>query len=194
MIKASDIKKLREKTGAGIADVKKALEESRGDMTQATERLLRKLGSAAGKKAARETRAGRIETYLHSNGKIGSMVEIFCETDFVARNPEFKALAHDIAMHIAAMNPLYASFDSVPKEIWDAERARFEEEIRSLEKPEHIKKEIIEGKLKAHFGSLSLMSQPFIKDQEKTVGDIVNEAIGRFGENIKIGRMSRFEI
>ena len=194
MVSAKDIKELREKTGAGIADVKKALEESGGDAAKAELWLERKLGSVAVKKASRETKAGVIETYLHSNGRIGSMVELFCETDFVARNHDFKGLAHDLAMHIAAMGPLYVSLDSVPVSAWDAEKIRFEEEVAKMDKPENIKNNIVSGKLKMYFGGLALMSQPFIKEQKHTVGEIVNEAIGRFGENIKVGRFARFEI
>ena len=194
MVSASDIKKLREKTGAGIADVKKSLEESGGDAVKAELWLERKLGSAAIKKASRETKAGVIETYLHSNGRIGSMVELFCETDFVARNPDFKKLAHDLAMHIAATSPLYMSLDSVPARAWDAEKIRFEEEVAKMDKPENIKNDIVSGKLKTYFGGLSLLSQPFVKDEDRAVGDIVNEAIGRFGENIKVGMFARFEI
>ena len=194
MVSAKDIKELREKTGAGIADVKKALEESSGDAAKAELWLERKLGSTAIKKASRETKAGIVETYLHSNGRIGSMVELFCETDFVARNPDFKALAHDLAMHVAAMSPLYVSLDSVPVHAWDAEKIRFEEEVAKMDKPENIKNNIVSGKLKTHFGGLSLLSQPFVKDEDRAVGDIVNEAIGRFGENIKVGMFARFEI
>ena len=194
MVSAKDIKELREKTGAGIADVKKALEESSGDAAKAELWLERKLGSTAIKKASRETKAGIVETYLHSNGRIGSMVELFCETDFVARNPDFKKLAHDLAMHIAATSPLYMSLDSVPARAWDAEKIRFEEEVAKMDKPENIKNNIVSGKLKTYFGGLSLLSQPFVKDEERAVGDIVNEAIGRFGENIKVGMFARFEI
>src|SRR3989344_1594399 len=146
MVSAKDIKELREKTGAGIADVKKALEESSGDAAKAELWLERKLGSTAIKKASRETKAGIVETYLHSNGRIGSMVELFCETDFVARNPDFKALAHDLAMHVAAMSPLYVSLDSVPAHAWDAEKIRFEEEVAKMDKPENIKKNIVSCK------------------------------------------------
>lgn len=194
MVSAKDIKELREKTGAGIADVKKALEESGGDARKAEIWLERKLGNAAIKKASRETKAGVIETYLHSNGRIGSMIELFCETDFVARNPDFKALAHDLAMHIAAMSPRYVSLDSVPASAWDEEKIRFEEEAAKMDKPENIKSDIVAGKLKTHFGGLALLSQPFVKNEDRAVGDIVNEAIGRFGENIKVGRFARFEI
>lgn len=194
MISADAIKELREKTGAGFSDVKKALEESGGNMEKAFAWLERKLGSLAGKRLGRETHAGLVEAYIHSGSHIGVLVELLCETDFVARNPAFKELAHDVAMHIAAMRPAYAAFDVVPQEVWSAEKSRFEEEIRGLEKPANILEEIIDGKLKAHFGALSLMTQPFVKDQDKTVGEVVNEAIGKFGENIKIGRFVRFEL
>lgn len=149
MITAQQIKKLREKTGAGIADVKKALEESGGDEAKAMAWLEEKLGSIAAKKAEREIKAGLVEAYIHSNGRIGALVEVGSETDFVARNPQFKEFAHDLAMQIAAMDP------------------------KSKE---------------------DLLAQPFIKDAGKTVGDLINEAIGRFGENIKLGKFTRFEI
>lgn len=148
-ITAEQIKILREKTGAGISDVKKALEESGGNLAQAQERLERKLGSAAMKKAGREIKAGLVEAYVHSNGRIGVLLEVGCETDFVAKNPQFKEFAHDLAMHIAAMDP--------------------------------------ENKT-------ALLEQPFIKNESKSVGDLLNEAVGRFGENIKIGRFARYEI
>ena len=148
-VTAQQIKDLREKTGGGIADVKKALEESGGDMARAFELLEKKLGSTAIKKATRVTSAGLVDAYIHSNGKVGALVEIFCETDFVARNPQFKELTHDIAMHIAAMEP-------------------------------------------ADVGVL--LGQPFIKDPKKSVGEYLNEAIGKFGENMKIGGFTRFEI
>lgn len=194
MITAQQIKELREKTGAGISDVKNALEESRGDMIKAFAIIERKLGSASVKKAGRETRSGIIDAYIHTNAHIGVLVELFCETDFVARNSAFKELAHNIAMHIAAMNPVYLSIESVPEEVLSAEKKNFEEEVRLMGKSTQIQNEIVDGKLKTHFGSLSLFSQPFVKDQDKTVGEFLNEAIGRFGENIKIGKFMRFEI
>lgn len=193
-ISADHIKQLREKTGAGISDIKKALEESDGDFNKAFALIERKLGSSAAKRAGRETMAGVVEAYVHANGRIGVLVELFCETDFVARNPQFKELAHDLALHIAAMAPLYLSLESVPQEIWQAEKARFSEEAKTLQKPSHLIEEIIDGKLKSHFAALTLLSQPFVKDQDKTVGDIVNASIGRFGENIRVGRFSRLEL
>lgn len=193
-ITAEQIKELREKTGAGISDVRKALEEHGGNMEKAMQAIQRKLGSAAEKKATRETKAGLVEVYVHSNGRVGAMLELFCETDFVARNPAFKELAHDLAMHIAAMSPLYLSLDTVPEDMMRVEKSRFAEEVQKLNKPSNITKEIIDGKLKAYFGEIAFLEQPFVKDQDKTVVIVINEAIGRFGENIKVGKFVRFEI
>lgn len=194
MISAQQIKELREQTGAGVSDVKKALEESGGDMDKARAAIERRLGSAASKRSGHETRAGVVDAYVHSNSKVGVLAELFCETDFVARNPDFRALAHDIALHIAAMSPAYLSQDSVPEDIRAAERTRCEEEAKKSGKSAAIQEQIVEGKLKSHFGALSLMDQQFVKDPDKTVGQIVNEAIGRFGENIKVGRFVRLEL
>lgn len=149
MISTQQIKELRDKTGAGVSDIKKALEQSGGDSIKARALIEEELGSAAGKRAGRETGAGVVEAYIHSNARIGALVELWCETDFVARNPAFKALAHEIVMQIGAMAPADAA---------------------------------------------ALARQAFIKDEGKTVGDVVNEAIGRFGENIKIGNFARFEL
>lgn len=143
------VKELREKTGAGISDIKKALEDSGGDMVKAIGLIEQKLGSLAGKRAGREARAGVVDAYIHSNGKIGALVELLCETDFVARNASFKELAHDLAMQIAAMYP--------------ADENTF-------------------------------LEQPFIKDQNKSVRELIGEAAGKFGENIKIGKFIRFEL
>ena len=194
MISAQQIKELRERTGAGISDVKKALEDAKGDMARARELIERKLGGTAEKKAGREIKAGLVEAYIHSNGRIGALVELGCETDFVARNPGFKELAHDIALHIAAMRPLYLALDAVSKDAWQVEKERFEEEARALGKPQNIVEQIVDGKLKSYFGALALLEQPFVKDQDKTVGTIIKEAIGKFGENIKVGRFARLEI
>ncbi len=194
IISAEHIKDLREKTGAGISDIKRALEESRGDIQKAEEAILRKLGTSAVKRSGRDTHAGLVDAYVHSTGRIGVLVVLYCETDFVARNPSFRELAHDIAMHIAAMNPVYLSLDAIPSDIMSAERSRLEEETSAMQKPAHILAGIVDGKLKSHFGALSLMLQPFVKDQDKTVGEIINEAIGRFGENIKVGSFMRLEL
>lgn len=194
MISAQLIKELREKTGAGVSDVKRALEEAKGDTQKAIEIIERKLGGSAGKRLGRETKAGIVEAYIHSNNRLGVLVELFSETDFVARNPGFKELAHDIALHIAAMRPMYVSLDAVPRELWEAQKSIFAQEASALSKPAHITEQIIDGKLKAHFGAYSLLDQPFVKDENKTVGQVLNEVIGKFGENIKIGRFVRFEM
>ena len=193
-ISAQLIKELREKTGAGVSDVKKALEEAKGDTARALEIIERKLGGSAGKRAGRVTTAGLVESYIHSNNRLGVLVELFSETDFVARNAGFKELAHDIALHIAAMRPLYLSLDSVPREQWEVEKDRFTEEANTLNKPANIIEQIIDGKLKAHFGAYSLLDQLFVKNPDKTVGQVLNESIGRFGENITIGRFVRLEM
>ena len=194
MISTQQIKELREKTGAGVSDVKKALEESGGDEERAMQLIERKLGRVADKKASRETKAGLVGSYIHSNKRIGAMVEVLCETDFVARNPAFGELAHDLAMHVAAMRPLYLSLEPVPGDMWQVEKERFREEVMALNKPENIMEQIVEGKLKSYFGALTLLEQPFVKEQDKTVDTIVKEAVGKFGENIKVGRFVRFEI
>ncbi len=193
-ITAQLIKELREQTGAGVSDVKKALEEAKGDTAKALEIIERKLGSSAGKRAGRETTAGIVESYVHSNNRLGVLVELFSETDFVARNPGFKELAHDIALHIAAMRPMYLSLDAVPREQWETKKDEFTQEVKTLNKSANIVEQIIDGKLKAYFGAYSLLDQPFVKDQDKTVGEVLNESIGRFGENIKIGRFVRLEM
>lgn len=194
MVTTQQIKELREKTGAGVADVKKALEQNGGDIERASKWIEERFGGLADKRAGRDTGAGIVESYLHSNHKIGAMAELFCETDFVARNPDFKELAHNLAMQVAAMRPVYLSLEGVPKEVWAEEKNRLLEETKGLNKPSHIMEEIIEGKLKALFAPLALLEQPFVKDQEKTVGMIVKEASGKFGENIKIGKFVRFEV
>jgi len=194
MYTTEQIKALREKTGAGISEVKKALEEAKGDMARAEELVVRRLGASAAKRTGREVRAGLVESYVHGNGRVGAMVELFCETDFVARNPEFRALAHDLALHIAALAPRYTSQSEVPKDAWDAEAAHVREETKGMQKPSAVLGSIVEGKLKSHFAALSLLDQQFVKGQNKTVGEVVNEAIGKFGENIKVGRFVRFDL
>ncbi len=193
MVLKEKIKELRERTGASIAECKKALEKSSGDLDKAIVILEKALGGMAAKKSSRELHAGVIDSYLHG-GKIGVLVEVYSETDFVARNLEFKMLAHDLAIHIAASAPLYLDMASVPEEAVAAERARFEEEIAALGKSPELAKTIVEGKLKVHFEALCLMTQTFVKNPDKTVGDVVNEAVGKFGENIKVGRFARFEL
>jgi elongation factor Ts len=194
MISAQQIKDLREQTGAGISEIKKALEESNGDMDRARASIERRLGANAGKRAGRETRAGVVDAYIHSNARVGVLVELFCETDFVARNPAFVALAHDIALHVAAMNPVYLSQEAVPADIREAEVRSCEEEAKKSGKPAAIQEQIVRGMTASHFAALSLSDQEFVKDPGKTVGQMINEAIGRFGENIRVGKFVRFEL
>lgn len=193
MVSAEKIKELRDRTGASIAECKKALEKTGGDLDTAIAVLEKALGGMAAKKSSRELHSGIIESYLHG-GKIGVLVEIYSETDFVARNPEFKMLAHDLAMHIAASAPRYRDMASIPDEVIAAERARFEEEVAALKKPPELAKTIVDGKIKNYFEALCFMTQTFVKNPDKIVGDVVNEAVGKFGENIGVGRFVRFEL
>lgn len=194
MISSETIKELRERSGVSVMECKKALEESGGDIDQALKVLDKKFGGMASKKASRETKDGVIDVYLHSNAKIGVMLELHSETDFVARNPAFRELAHNIAMHIAAMDPQYCSIEDVPAEVREAEKAEIAGEVAKMGKPDELVAGIIDGKLQAKLAEVSLMSQPFIKDPDKKVSDLIEEAIGKFGENIKIGRFVRYAI
>ncbi|MCX6763398.1 MAG: translation elongation factor Ts [Candidatus Moranbacteria bacterium] len=188
------IKKLREKTGAGVVEVKKALMDAKGDEAKAVE-ILRKRGhEKAVKKSERSAREGVVAAYVHTNGKIASLVELFCETDFVARNEEFKELAKDIAMHIAAMNPQYAKPEDVPAEEIAKEREIWTEQLKIEKKPAAIFPKILEGKEKKYRDEIALLTQPFVKNQDLTVGDLIAEKIGKIGENIQVGKFSRFEL
>lgn len=188
------IKNLREKTGAGVVDVKKALAEAGGDEAKAVE-ILRKRGQEkASKKSERTAQEGVIASYVHSNKKVGAMVKLCCETDFVARNSEFIELARDIAMHITAMNPKYINPEDVPAEIIEKEKEIWISQIESEKKPREIAEKILEGKEKKFRQEISLMSQPYIKDSEITIGQLIAEKIGKIGENIRISGFSRLEL
>ncbi|NPA07099.1 MAG: translation elongation factor Ts [Chloroflexi bacterium] len=186
------IKKLRAATGAGILDCRKALEEAGGDFDKAVE-ILRKKGLAkAAKKAGREAREGVIETYVHGGGRIGVMVEVNCETDFVARTPEFRELAHEIALQIAAMAPRYVRDEDIPEEVLERERAIARE--RAKGKPEHVVERIVQGMLEKFKDEVVLLRQPYIRDDSKTVGQLIQEAIAKIGENIVVRRFVRWEL
>jgi len=194
-ITAEEVKKLRDITGASMMDCKRALEETEGNAAKAVELLRKKSLIKAEKKSERETKQGLVEAYIHSNQRVGAMAEILCETDFVARNEMFRQLAHDLTMHIAAMNPLYLDEHSIPAEIAESERRIFREQVDgNLHKPARVIDEIIEGKLKKHLQEICLMSQPFIKNPDITVEELIKEHIAKLGENIKIGRFARFEL
>lgn len=194
-IDLSIITKVREATGAGIVEVKKALEEARGNTENAME-ILRKKGIAkAAKKAGeRVTREGIIECYTHAGGRVGVLVELLCETDFVARNEEFKALAHDLALHIAATDPLYLSPDSVSPEAVEKERTIATEEFAGSGKPKEVVAKIVEGKLAKWYGEVCLISQPFVKDEEVTIAELIARASAKMGEKIEVKRFCRFAI
>lgn len=188
------IKKIREQTGAGVVDVKKALDETNGDETKAIEILRKKGQDKALKKSGREAKEGVVASYIHSNGKLGAMVKLFCETDFVARNEEFQELAKDIAMHISATDPQFLSPEDVSDDSVDREKEVWETQLKEEGKPEEMIGKIMEGKEKKFREEVSLMTQPFVKDPEVTIGELITQKIGKIGENIQIGEYSRFEL
>ena len=188
------IKQLRALTGAGMMDVKKALDETEGNIEQAAA-LLRERGIAkAAKKADRVASEGFIGTYVHHNGKIGVMVELNCETDFVALNDSFQELARNIAMHVAMNDPKYVSRDQVPHELAEAERTAFAKQAAAEGKPANVVEKISEGRLNKFFAEICLLEQPYIKDDKKTVDTLIKEAIATIGENIQVGRFARIAI
>lgn len=188
------IKNLRDKTGAGIVDVKKALQEAGGDAEKAIMILRKKGQEKAIKKSERSAKEGVITSYIHSNGKVGAMVKLFCETDFVARTDEFKELARDLAMHITAANPKYLKPDQVPAKIIEKEKEIWVAQLEREGKPKNIIRKALEGKEKKFREETALLTQPFIKNPDLTIGAIVAEKIGKIGENIQIGDFSRFEL
>jgi len=188
------IKQLRQETGVSLAQCKKAIEQAQGDIEKAKE-LLRKWGEdLAEKKSSRATKEGIIEAYIHSNKKIGVLVELRCETDFVAKNPEFQELAHDLALHIAAMKPQYVTEEDIPQEVLNKEKEIYREQFANSGKPEEIIQKIIEGKIESFKKEITLLNQPFVKDNTKTVKEVINEYISKLGENITINKFVRLEI
>jgi elongation factor Ts len=188
------IKGLRERTGAGVLDCKRALEQAEGDIERAIA-ILRQQGLAtAAKKAARVAREGIIEAYVHPGSKVASLVELNCETDFVARTPDFRALAHDIAMQIAAAKPLYVGRDDVPAEVTEAQRGIYRAEAAVEGKPEAAVEDEVERRLQAFYQEVVLLEQPFIKDQTVRVRDLITQSIAKLGENIVVRRFARFAI
>lgn len=188
------IKKLREETGAGILDAKKTLEEMGGDYDKALSVLKAKGIAKADKKSAERTAEdGAIETYVH-NGKVGVMVEINCETDFVARTPQFKEVAHAVALQIAAMNPKYVSPESIPADQLAATKRTFEDATRAEGKPENIVEKIVTGKLDKYFAEMCLLRQPYIKDDKQTIEDLVKSASAQTGEKIQVRRFVRYAL
>jgi len=191
-ITANLVAELRSSTGAGLMDCKKALVEANGDTEQAVA-ILRKKGMAtAAKKADREATEGLVESYIHLGGKVGVLVEVKCETDFVAKNDQFRELVRDIAMHIAAASPLYVSREDVPEDVLEKEREIAASQAEG--KPAQAVQKIVEGKLAKYFGSVCLLEQPFVKNPDQTVQELLTESIAKIGENILIGRFARFQL
>ncbi len=191
-VTAADVKKLRDKTGIGMMDCKAALEESGGDMEKAVEVLRKKGMAAADKRSGRTTGEGFIGSYIHSNGKIGVLVEINCETDFVARNEEFRALARDISMQVAATSPIAVSAEDVPAGVIEKERAIYAAQVK--DKPANIVDKIVDGKMKKFYQENCLLEQQFVKDTDRTVEQLVREFAGKVGENIQVRRFVRFAV
>jgi len=188
------IKKIRGQTGAGVVDVKRALDETNGDETKAIEILRKKGQSKAFKKSGREAKEGIVVSYIHSNGKLGTIVKLYCETDFVARNDEFKELAKNIAMHISAIDPQFLDSKEVSSEIIEKEKEIWKNQLKEEGKSEEMIEKIMEGKENKFRKEISLMTQPFVKNPDITIGDLITEMIGKIGENIQIGDFSRFEL
>ncbi len=189
-----DIKKLRAMTGAGMMDVKNTLSETDGDIERAAT-LLRERGIAkAAKKADREAREGFVGSYIHHNGKIATLVELNCETDFVALNEQFQKLARDLAIHTAMANPLYKSRDEVPAEAVENERTVLTEQAKQEGKPENVVARMVEGRLNKYYAEVCLLEQPYIKDDKKTIEGLIKEAVATMGENIQVGSFYRVAI
>ncbi|MGA1862473.1 translation elongation factor Ts [Deferribacter thermophilus] len=193
-ITAALVKELREKTGAGMMDCKKALQETDGDIEKAIEYLRKKGLADAAKKAGRVAAEGLVVSYIHGGGRIGVLVEVNCETDFVARTDEFKELCNDIAMHICASNPLYVSQDEVPQEVIEKEKEIYVAKAKEQGKPDHIIEKIVEGQIKKYLESICLLDQPFVKNPDVTVGQYIAEKIAKIGENIKVRRFVRYQL
>jgi elongation factor Ts len=193
-INAAQVKELRESTGAGIMDCKQALQEAGGDVEKAT-RVLREKGLAgAQKKAGRIAADGMIDAYIHINNRIGVLLEVNCETDFVARNESFRVMVHDIAMHIAAAKPLYVSSEDIPEAVLEEEREINRSRALQEGKPEQVVDKIVEGRLKKFYEEICLLDQPFVKDPEMTIAELVKQTIAAVGENIIVRRFARFQV
>lgn len=193
-IKADLIKELRQRTGIGVMECKEALQETSGDLEKAIV-LLRKKGYArAQSKMSRETAEGIVGSYIHLDGKLGVLVEVNCESDFVARNEEFKELVKNIAMHIAAFNPKYISSDDVTPEVMEQEKEIIREQFKDSKKPPEIVEKIVQGKLDKFYEEVCLLEQPYVKDDKVSVKQLISTYIAKFGENIRIKRFARFEL
>jgi len=193
-ISATQVKELREKTGAPMMDCKQALTEAKGDMEQAVVVLRKKGVSVAAKKATRVTSEGSVASYIHAGGKIGVLVEINCESDFVARTEDFKELVHDIAMHIAASDPKFVRKEDVTPEAYEREKDIYRSQAAATGKPPQVVEKIVEGKMGKFYEEVCLLEQPFIKDQTVTIAQLIAAKIGKLGENIAVRRFARFKV
>ncbi|MBA1333888.1 MAG: Translation elongation factor Ts [Firmicutes bacterium] len=193
MITAAMVKELRERTGAGMLDCKKALEKTEGDMEKAIDQLREKGLAAAAKKAGRITAEGIVDSYIHMGGRIGVLIEVNCETDFVAKTDDFKNLTKNLAMQVAASSPQYVKREDVPEEVIEHEKQIFRQQALNEGKPEKIIEKMVEGRLEKFYKEVCILEQPYIRDPEKTVKDILAEAIAKLGENISIRRFTRYE-
>lgn len=192
-VSLEDVKKLKELTGVGLSDAKAALTEAEGDFDKALSAMRKKGLTKAEKRGEREAREGIVDSYVHS-GRIGVLVEVNCETDFVARTDDFKNLVHDIALHVSATAPEYISIDDVPSEIREAKNAEFTEKVVTEGKPAEIAGKIVEGQLAKYFAEKTLLEQPFIKNPDQTVGQLVKEHVAKLGENIVVRQIRRIEL
>jgi elongation factor Ts len=193
-ITTKDVAELRRRTGAGMMDCKKALEESGGDMDRAAEWLRAKGIAKADKRAGREAKQGRVEIYHHHNGQLAVLVEVNCETDFVARTEDFRTMCRDVAMHIASAAPIAVRIEDLPADVVARERRIYEEQAAGEGKPEAVRPRIVEGKLRKFYTESVLLEQPFVKDDKMTVGELVKAVSGRTGENIQVRRFVRFQL
>ncbi len=191
-ISATMVKELREKTGAGIMDCKEALSASEGSIESAIDFLRKKGLQAADKRSARATREGVVHSYIHGGGRLGVLVEVNCETDFVARTDDFQELCRDLGMQIAASNPQYVSTEEVPEEALAKERDILTEQAKQSGRPDNVIEKIVEGRLQKYYQEVCLLEQPFVKETDKTVNDVLRDHIAKLGENITIARFARF--
>ena len=188
------VKELRQATGAGVLDCRKALEASAGDLKSAAAALREKGLAAAAKRAGRQASDGRVEAYVHPGNRVAVLLELNCETDFVARTDDFKTLAHDLALHIAFAAPRYLTREDVPGEVVERERAKYRAQALEEGKPERIVDRIIEGRLEKFYQQVSLMEQPFVRDEEKIIQELITDAIAKLGENIIMRRFVRYQL
>jgi elongation factor Ts len=194
MISAKDVKALRDATGAGMMDCKKALQETGGDLEKAVDLLRAKGAAKAAKRAEKSANEGVVGSYIHHDGRTAVIVEVNCETDFVANTDDFRSLAKDLAMHIASTSPLAVSSNEIPQEVIDRERAVYVEQVKEEGKPDNIAEKIVEGKLKKFFKESVLLEQAFVKDPDKSITDLITEVSGRTGEKISVARFARFKV